>query len=232
MTHHERPTPHWLRVGPARRCLDIVVGGTLLVLTAPLLCAAAVLVAIVDGRPVFFHQVRVGEGGQPFTLLKLRTMRAADDGADNGAGVTVAGDARVTRLGHALRRLSMDELPQLWDVVRGRMTLVGPRPESVDLARRYPPSCRFVLDARPGLTGPTQLRFREESARPGPGWPVEEWYLRVLVPLRVDCDLDYLRRPTLTRTLGYLIRTALYVTGLADYERSVVQPTKNRWKTA
>jgi lipopolysaccharide/colanic/teichoic acid biosynthesis glycosyltransferase len=131
-----------------------------------------------------------------------------------GPGVTAAGDARITRTGVLLRRASLDELPQLWHILRGRMTLVGPRPESVELAARYPAGCRFVLDARPGLTGPTQLRFRERSATPPPGWDVDAWYLSVLVPRRTACDLVYLTRPTLGRTLGYLLLTALQIVGL------------------
>lgn len=224
---HEHLAPPWLRLSPARRALDIVIGAILLLVTAPLLGLAALLVALIDGRPVFFRHERVGEGGRTFALLKLRTMRA-----EAGAGITASGDPRITPLGRVLRRLALDELPQLWTVVRGHMTLVGPRPESVDLARRYPPAWRFVLDARPGLTGPTQLRFREDSARPTPGWEVEEWYLQVLLPKRVVCDLEYLRRPTLVRTVGYLVRTALYVMGLANYERRVAAPAKNRAKTA
>lgn len=207
------------RVGAVRRLLDVTVGGTLLLLAAPLLLLAMALVLAVDGRPVLYRQWRVGENGRLFRLIKLRTMRA---GA--GPGVTASGDPRVTRLGAVLRRLSVDELPQLWHVLTGEMTLVGPRPESVALARRYPAAWRSALDARPGLTGPTQLCFRESSAIPAPGWDVEDWYLEVLVPLRAACDLEYLRRPTVLRTAGYLLRTALFIVGLADYQRTAAQP--------
>lgn len=207
------------RVGAARRLLDVTLGATLLAVALPVLVLAAVLVLVADGRPVLYRQWRVGEGGRPFQLLKLRTMRAGD-----GPGVTASGDPRVTRVGALLRRLSVDELPQLWHVVAGQMTLVGPRPESVQLARRYPAAWRSALDPRPGLTGPTQLCFRESSAIPPPGWGVEDWYLQVLLPLRAACDQEYLRRPTLPRTVGYLGRTALLVAGLAHYERPVAPP--------
>jgi lipopolysaccharide/colanic/teichoic acid biosynthesis glycosyltransferase len=103
------------------------------------------------------------------------------------------------------------------------MTLVGPRPESVELARRYPTELRFVLEARPGLTGPTQLRFRERSATPPPGWDVDEWYLARLVPRRVASDLTFLERPTLGRTLGYLTLTGLQLLGLRS-PPSAVEP--------
>jgi lipopolysaccharide/colanic/teichoic acid biosynthesis glycosyltransferase len=203
-----------LRIRPLRRAVDIVVSATLLVLASPLLLLSAAAVLIGDGRPVFFRQERLGEGAVPFRLTKLRTMRAGG----SGAAVTAIGDARITRVGGFLRRTALDELPQLWDVLRGRMTLVGPRPESLELAARYPASCRAVLLARPGLTGPAQLRYREASAVPPPGADVETWYLDVLVPLRVQADLTYLSRPTLIATFRLLLVTAAFVVGLADVQ--------------
>lgn len=210
-------SPECLRPHRLRRALDVSLATALLVATAPLLGLASLLVFLLDGAPVFFWQQRVGEGAHPFRLLKLRTMRVAAD----GTGVTTAGDARITALGRVLRRTSIDELPQLWHVLRGEMTLVGPRPESVELASRYPLSCRVVLEARPGLTGPAQLAYRERSAVPPEGWDVESWYLRVLVPLRTQADLEFLARPTLGSTVGWLVRTARFVTGLGDYQRPV-----------
>jgi lipopolysaccharide/colanic/teichoic acid biosynthesis glycosyltransferase len=211
-------TAESMRPGGARRVLDIVVAGTGLVLATPLLAVAALLVLLVDGRPVTFRQQRLGEGASPFWLLKLRTMRSTEV---PGAEVTTTTDVRITRLGRLLRRTSVDELPQLWHVLRGEMTLVGPRPESVQLASRYPLSCRVVLDARPGLTGPAQLAYRERSAVPPEGWDVESWYLTVLVPLRTQADLEFLARPTVGSTLRWLVRTARFVTGLGDYQRPV-----------
>jgi lipopolysaccharide/colanic/teichoic acid biosynthesis glycosyltransferase len=198
-----------------RRALDVVVAGMLLVFATPVLLVAGALVALTSGRPVLFHQVRVGERAQPFTLTKLRTMRPG-----GGPGVTTTGDLRVTGVGRVLRRTSIDELPQLWAVLRGRMTLVGPRPESLDLAARYPDSARPVLQARPGLTGPCQLAYRERAVTPPPGWDPERWYLEVMVPLRARADLEYLSSPSPRATFRHLLRTALFVTGLASYERT------------
>jgi lipopolysaccharide/colanic/teichoic acid biosynthesis glycosyltransferase len=205
-----------LGVSPWRRSLDVVVAGALLLVVLPLLAVAAGLLLATSGRPVLFHQLRVGEAGRPFRLTKLRTMRP---GA--GSAVTTRDDVRITRLGRVLRRTSVDELPQLWAVLRGRMTLVGPRPESVELAARYPASARPVLLARPGLTGPAQLAYRERAATPPPGQDPEAWYLETVVPLRAEADLAYLRRPTPTATLAWLVRTALFVVGLGNYEMSV-----------
>ena len=216
-------------VSLGRRSLDLVLGGTALVLALPLLLVAAAAILLLDGRPLLHRAVRVGEGGYPFVVPKLRTMRQDP----SGPGVTAAGDARITSLGRVLRRLSIDELPQLWCVVRGRMTLVGPRPESAELAARYPAPCRPVLLERPGLTGPAQLRYRERSATPPPGWDVERWYLEVLVPLRVRADLDFLGRATVRETVRWLVMTGLFVTGLRDpSEPPVDGPLGSRAATA
>ncbi|GAA1137606.1 hypothetical protein GCM10009630_40750 [Kribbella jejuensis] len=207
-----------MRVGPGRRLLDLEIGGLLLIVALPLLLVVAVLVLVTSGRPVFFRQVRVGENGRLFNLYKFRTMRTVASGPE----VTAATDARITPIGAILRRTAIDELPQLWHVVRGQMTLVGPRPESAALAARYPDECRPVLLARPGLTGPAQLRYRERSAVPLEGWTdVERWYLEVLVPLRVAADREYLDRPTIRRTLYYVLVTGLFVAGLADLQQPV-----------
>ena len=204
-------------VGTTRRLLDVVVSALLLVLASPVLLVVAVLIAVDDGLPVLYRQVRVGERGDTFRLLKLRSMRTEQE----GAAVTAEGDPRITRVGKVLRRTALDELPQLWHVLCGQMTLVGPRPESLALAQRYAPAHRRVLAARPGLTGPAQLRFRERSAVPPSGADavgVEEWYLRVLVPQRVRADLEYLEHPTLRATLRWLAVTGLFVVGLVDVQ--------------
>lgn len=198
----------------------MLVGGAALLITAPLLGLTALAILLCEGRPLLFRAERVGEGGRTFGLYKLRTMRPRSA----GPGVTAAGDERVTRLGKVLRRLSIDELPQLWCVARGQMTLVGPRPESVELAARYAPEFRPVLMVRPGLTGPAQLCYRERSATPPPGWDVERWYLEVLVPLRVRADLEYVESATLAATMRYLFLTALFVIGLVDLSEPPVEP--------
>ncbi|TDW78081.1 sugar transferase [Kribbella pratensis] len=209
---------HVAAISPARRLLDVLVGGLLLILASPLLAVVAVLLLVTSGRPVLFRQSRVGESGRPFTLYKFRTMRLLASGPE----ITAATDVRITRIGGFLRRTAIDELPQLWHVLRGQMTLVGPRPESAALAAGYPEACRPVLQARPGLTGPAQLRYRERSAVPPNGrTDVERWYLEVLVPLRVAADREYLDRPTVRRTLYYLLVTALFVVGLADLQQPV-----------
>ena len=208
-------------VSTPRRVLDVLAASLLLVLSLPVLALAALLILLEGGGPVLFRQTRLGEGARPFTVYKLRTMRCAP----GGPAVTAANDPRVTRVGGALRRVGIDELPQLWQVLRGQMTLVGPRPESQELACRYPEPFRALLQARPGLTGPAQLFYREAAAVPPPGWgDVDSWYVSVLVPLRTEADLEYLVHPTLRNTLRYVALTALFVAGLADVQRSVKAP--------
>src|SRR5215831_259745 len=126
-----------------RRLLDITVAGTLLLVLAPLLGVLAVLVRATSPGPALFRQTRVGRNGRPFVLLKLRTMRA--DAAHTGPAITAGADPRITPLGARLRRTKLDELPQLWNVLRGDMSVVGPRPELPRYVARYTPAQRAVL---------------------------------------------------------------------------------------
>lgn len=190
--------------------LDVAASAVLLTLLLPALLAVAAAVRLSGPGPVFYRQLRVGQGGRPFLLLKFRSMRAGS----TGPAVTAGGDPRITRIGSILRRTSLDELPQLWHILRGAMTLVGPRPDTVELAARYPEDCRWVLEHRPGLTGPAQLYLRDAATiRPGID-DVEAYYLARLVPRRVALDATYLRQPTLARTVWFCVATALDVVGL------------------
>ncbi|MCL6738330.1 sugar transferase [Streptomyces neyagawaensis] len=194
-------------LAPALRTLDVAVALTLLLLFSPLLVLLVLLVITTSGRPVLFRQERIGEGGRMFTLYKFRSMR----NGCAGPGVTGGSDPRVTRLGQLMRRLSLDELPQLWNVLRGDMTLVGPRPEVPDLARRYPPEHQWVFRHRPGLTGPCQLRSRAYAAqldgRPDP----EGYYLTELVPLRTAMDAEFLAQATVPNVLRFIALTIRYL---------------------
>jgi lipopolysaccharide/colanic/teichoic acid biosynthesis glycosyltransferase len=184
----------------SRRLLDLAVAvAGLLVLAIPL-AGLMVLVRLESPGPALFRQVRLGEHGRPFTLYKLRSMRAGATGPE----VTATGDPRVTRLGGFLRRTSVDELPQLWHVLRGQMTLVGPRPETPGLAAKYPPECRWVFGYRPGLTGPAQVRLRDSTVDGAD-------YFGVVVPARVAEDAGFLRDPTFRATLAMLAETARYL---------------------
>jgi lipopolysaccharide/colanic/teichoic acid biosynthesis glycosyltransferase len=173
------------------RAADVVLAGAGLVLTSPLLGLAALAVKLEDGGPVLYRQTRVGRGGEDFELLKLRTMVV---GAEKiGAGFAVdEGDPRITRLGRLLRRTSMDELPQLWNVLRGDMSVIGPRPTLRYQVERYDERQRRRLDVKPGLTGWAQVHGR--AALP---WSerieLDVWYVEHRSP-RVDLRI-LLRTP-------------------------------------
>ena len=141
------------------RAADVAIAGSALVLASPVLALAALAVKLEDGGPVFYRQTRVGRDGVDFQLLKLRTMVV---GAETiGAGLSVnRGDARITRAGRLLRKLSLDELPQLWNVVRGEMSVIGPRPTLRYQVEQYDKRQRHRLDVKPGITGWAQVNGR------------------------------------------------------------------------
>ncbi|WP_367319411.1 sugar transferase [Streptomyces sp. HUAS ZL42] len=194
-----------------RRALDVAVSLVLLVLLSPLLLFLAVLVRATSGRPTIFRQRRMGEGAQEFTLYKFRTMR--QDAA--GPGLTGTSDPRVTGTGRQLRRFGLDELPQLFNVLRGDMTLVGPRPEAVELAHRYPPECHWVFRHRPGLTGPCQLRSRSDAVVFDGSPDPERYYLEVMVPRRVAMDAKLLAHITPVTVILFVARTPWYLLSAA-----------------
>jgi lipopolysaccharide/colanic/teichoic acid biosynthesis glycosyltransferase len=142
-----------------KRVFDVLAGSLILLLVSPLLLVAAFGILIDDWGPVLYRQRRVGKDGEEFELLKLRTMVV---GAETmGAGFAVnEGDPRITRVGRLLRRLSLDELPQLWNVIRGDMSLIGPRPTLAYQVERYTPRQRRRLEVKPGITGWAQVHGR------------------------------------------------------------------------
>ena len=176
---------------------DVVGAGVGLVVTSPLLAAAALAVKLEDGGPVLYRQSRIGLDGREFELLKLRTMVV--DAERQGAGLAVnRGDPRITRVGRLLRRVSLDELPQLLNILRGDMSLIGPRPTVASQVERYTPRQRRRLEVKPGLTGWAQVHGR--AALP---WPerieLDVWYVDNRSPL---VDLRILLRTPLALFSG------------------------------
>ena len=179
-----------------KRALDVAGAALVLALAGPLLALAALAVRLEDGGPAFYRQRRVGLNGAEFELLKLRTMVV---GAERqGAGYAVnEGDPRITRAGRVLRRLSVDELPQLWNVLRGEMSLVGPRPTLAYQVERYTPRQRRRLEVKPGITGWAQVNGR--AARP---WDE-----------RIELDVWYVEHRSLWLDLKILARTPFALLG-------------------
>jgi lipopolysaccharide/colanic/teichoic acid biosynthesis glycosyltransferase len=189
-----------------RNALDRIVCLCGLLTLAPLLAVVAVLVRGEDGGPVLFRQVRIGRRGRPFELLKFRTMRTSNQGPE----ITAAGDGRITRIGRKLRGTKLDELPQLWNVVRGDMSLVGPRPE----VSRYvvPDSAVWqrVLSVRPGITDLATLVFRNEEVLLGQAEDPERFYRETVLPEKLELNLTYLQRSTPFRDLRLILLTLRY----------------------
>lgn len=189
----------------ARRAVDVLAASVGIVVCAPLLAAVALAVRVDSSGPALFRQARVGRCGRPFVMLKFRTMRT-----DAEAGPSVSGndDPRVTRVGALLRRTKLDELPQLVNVVRGDMTLIGPRAEVAEYVAWYTPEQRQTLDVRPGLTGPGGIWFTvSQAAELDATDDPERAYLERQLPEKLALDLDYLRHRTLGQDLRILLRT-------------------------
>ena len=189
----------------SKRALDVVVGSVLLVLGLPIWVAVATGIRLTSPGPVLYAGLRAGKDGKPFRMYKFRSMRV---GADrSGPAITARDDPRVTWIGRRLRSTKLDELPQLLNVLRGDMSLVGPRPEALEYVRLYDERQRRVLVVRPGITGPTQLRFRDEE-RLLRLENVEHQYSTDILPVKLESDLEYVRERTLLGDVRLLALTA------------------------
>ena len=182
-----------------------------LLVSLPVLLFGFVGIFLSDGRPVLFRQMRIGKEGKPFELIKLRTMRANSQ----AAAVTAAGDTRIFPFGRFLRRWKFDELPQLWNVVRGDMSLVGPRPEAPRYVNPADPMWTQVLSVRPGLTSEVTLALRdEEGLLARSGQDPEQFYRTRLLPWKLRGESEYARTRSAAKDISILIRTAGAIAGL------------------
>ncbi|MFN0279786.1 MAG: sugar transferase [Pyrinomonadaceae bacterium] len=188
-----------------------------LALTAPLWILAAVLIKLESNGPVLFRQLRMGRGGKPFTLLKFRSMRVSD----KGSLVTAAGDDRITKIGRIIRRTKIDELPELWNIVRGEMSIVGPRPEVPELVDLGDLQWTEILTVNPGLTDPVTLKLRNEEQLLAQASDREEFYRNTLQPYKLRGYLDFVRNRTWKTDVNIIFRTMKAVV----FPRTVQQPT-------
>jgi lipopolysaccharide/colanic/teichoic acid biosynthesis glycosyltransferase len=188
----------------ARRTLDVVLAAVALVVLAPLLALIVLAVVVESPGPILYRAERVGRHGRPLSLLKFRKMRP---GA-SGLPLTVDGDGRLTTIGRFLTRSRLDELPQLWQVLTGELSLVGPRPEDPVFVRARARDYEVILRVRPGLTGFSQLAFADECQILADGDPVAD-YLERLLPQKCALDRLYVEQASLTTTLRVLAWTAV-----------------------
>lgn len=202
-----------------RRGMDLVLGGLALAAASPAILLIAAAVKVESRGPVFFSQERVGRDGRPFRIHKFRSMVA---GADRmGPAVSGHRDPRVTRVGAILRATKLDELPQLVNVVRGEMTLIGPRAEIARYVAHYTDEERALLSVRPGLTGPGQVYFTTDQAGELDGVAdPERHYIEHQLHPKLALDLDYLRRRSLLLDLSILGGTVALLAGRRGRSRA------------
>jgi lipopolysaccharide/colanic/teichoic acid biosynthesis glycosyltransferase len=193
-----------------KRVLDVAVASAALVVAAPVIAALAIAIRLGSPGPALHRAVRVGRHGAPFTLYKLRSMRVG--AAGSGPGVTAGGDQRVTGVGRFVRATKLDELPQLVNVLRGEMSLVGPRPEDPRYVEWYDAEQRRILDVRPGITSPASVTYRDEEAVLAAADDVEAAYRHVMAE-KIAIDLDYFPHASLGGDLRWLWRTLTAVAG-------------------
>jgi lipopolysaccharide/colanic/teichoic acid biosynthesis glycosyltransferase len=176
--------------------------------SGPLIIVSAAAIRLTSPGPVLFRQRRIGKNGQPFALIKLRTMHEQN----HGPQVTTTTDSRVTHVGRLLRKTKLDELPEFWNVLKGDMSLVGPRPEVPRYVDLRDPSWQIVLQTRPGITDPVTLRLRnEEQLLAAVEGDVERFYLETLQPVKLRGYLEYLQTRSWIEDLKVIVRTAIGV---------------------
>ncbi|MDN5332052.1 MAG: hypothetical protein PWP45_1277 [Tepidanaerobacteraceae bacterium] len=189
----------------SKRLFDIFWSFIGLILLLPLFVIVAVLIKIEDGGPVFFRQERIGFKGKKFKIWKFRTMVV--DAEKKGKQITVSNDPRITKIGRLLRKYKIDELPQLINVLKGDMSLVGPRPEVERYVRLYNDEQKQVLNFVPGITDPASLAFRNENELLSLEKDPEKFYIEEIMPIKIKMNLDYLKKANLWTDFVVIIKT-------------------------
>ncbi len=192
-----------------KRLFDFVASLIAILVLSPLLLIIAMAVAIDDGFPVFFRQERVGKNGKPFRLLKFRSMYR--DAEKRGQLTVGDKDPRITKSGVALRKYKLDELAQLWNVLKGDMSVVGPRPEVPKYVAHYNEVQREVLTVRPGLTDPASLSFFNEDELLGKSDDPEKTYIEEILPLKTELQRKYVIERSFVKDLNVILQTVLKI---------------------
>ena len=188
-----------------KRLIDVSVSSMGLILLSPLLIVVGILVRCTSSGPILYWQDRMGRGSKVFRIAKFRSMVAGAE--KKGPSITASGDARVTGFGAILRRFKIDEFPQLWNVLRGEMSLVGPRPELPQYVLNYTPEQRLVLSVRPGITDIASIRYRHEEAILAETENPEQFYRNVVLPDKLALNIQYIRDISLSVDVKLVIET-------------------------
>ncbi len=210
MLNQNHPNPNipnsdlnlYLRFG--KRIFDFTAASLGLLILAIPIGIIAIIMGVTDGRPILFTQQRVGKGGKLFQIKKFRTMYVRQEGDST---ITVAGDKRITPIGRYLRRWKLDELPQLWNVMVGEMSFVGPRPDVPGYADKLEGEARKLLLLRPGITGPATLAYRNEEEILANVHDPIQYNNDVIYPEKVRLNLEYLENASFPKDLGCIYRT-------------------------
>jgi lipopolysaccharide/colanic/teichoic acid biosynthesis glycosyltransferase len=210
-----------------RLWMDCYLSAVALLLLSPFLLMIAFSIFLESGWPVLFSQGRVGRNGKLFHLLKFRTMRHGTI----GPSLTVAGDCRVTRVGHFLRKFKLDELPQLWNIVRGEMSVVGPRPEVPEFVDLSKPVWQSVLQVRPGITDPASIAFHQEENLLAKSANPIRYYREIVLPAKLAMNIAYLQKRSVWLDVQVVIRTiqcAVFPGKLAVPEANLLIPEDSK----
>lgn len=188
-----------------KRFFDILASGIGLIILSPLFLILAIWIKLDSKGPVFYRQVRVGLHNKDFRIFKFRSMRV---GSDKGSLVTIGGrDPRITRSGYIIRKLKLDELPQLINVFVGDMSLVGPRPEVRHYVNYWTPEQMHVLDVRPGITDPASIKFRNENELMEKAENPEEYYIHVIMQEKLKLYIDYVNHHSFFGDICLIFKT-------------------------
>lgn len=190
-----------------KRAFDMVCAALGLLVLSPVLLLCALLVGLTSPGGVLFRQERVGKDGVPFTIYKFRSMRK-----DNaGLKISTSSDSRITPVGRVLRKTKLDELPQLWNVLKGDMSFVGPRPEVREYTDLYTPEQRQVLLVRPGITGLASIRYRNENDLLSASTDPNRTYIEEVMPTKLALDLEYIPRACVSYDVRLILETLVTV---------------------
>lgn len=193
----------------AKRVFDVMVSVSALLVLAPLMLIVAVFVQLSSPGPIIFRQERFGRGMRPFTIYKFRTM--VNDAASNGGAITCGDDPRITQVGHFLRAAKIDELPQLINVLRGEMSLVGPRPEVRRYVEMFQADFYEILAVRPGITDLASIAYRNESELLGQAIDPQADYINRILPDKIRLAKEYLRKSSLLYDVHLIVKTLIAV---------------------